>query len=107
MRHTAVRVLTTSILKLSMKGECTRAKTRKKVNGEGSIVFDKARKRWRGYIPIGYDAITGSVKRKTFSATTKLEVVEMMEDFKRQLNVSPLMIENASTTIKEWMEVVS
>lgn len=81
------------------------AKSRKKGNGEGSIVEDKKRKRWRGYLPIGYDPTTGKVKRKTFSAETKLEVVEKMEAFKREMKDSPLMIENEETTVKEWIKI--
>ena len=79
------------------------AKSRNRANGEGSIVEDKKRKRWRGYLPVGYDPITGKVKRKTFSAKTKLEVIDKMEAFKREFRESPLMIENEDMTVEEWI----
>lgn len=81
------------------------AKVRQKGNGEGSVTYEKDRKRWRGYVPIGYDSTTGKVKRKTFSAKTKLEVIDLMEAFKREMKDSPLMIENEETTVKEWIKI--
>lgn len=81
------------------------AKARKKANGEGSIVEDKKRRRWRGYLPVGYDSTTGKVKRKTFSGKTKEEVRSKMDAFKTELNDSPLMVENEETTVEDWVKI--
>lgn len=81
------------------------AKARKKGNGEGSIVEDKKRRRWRGYLSVGYDSTTGKVKRKTFSGKTKAEVRDKMAAFSNELKETPLLIENENTTVREWIKI--
>jgi len=79
------------------------AKKRTKANGEGTVYFDKSKKRWKAIISVGYDPATGKVKRKSFSGKTKLEALSKMEEYKKELNDRPMLIEHEDTTVKEWI----
>lgn len=79
------------------------AKKRTKANGEGTVYFDKSKKRWKSIISVGYDPATGKVKRKSFSGKTKVEALSKMEDYKRELNDRPMLIEHEDTTVREWI----
>ncbi|MBN2795492.1 MAG: site-specific integrase [Clostridia bacterium] len=79
------------------------AKKRKKANGEGTVYFDKNRRKWKAILSVGYDPATGKVKRKSFTGDTKLDAIDKMESYRRELSEKPLLVEHENTTVKEWI----
>ena len=71
----------------------------KKANGEGSI-HRRENGTWRGLITIGYNE-NGSLKRKSFSGKTKLEVLKKIEEF-RTLNNKGLIPSDDKITLSNW-----
>lgn len=71
----------------------------KKANGEGSI-HRRVNGTWRGLITIGYNE-NGSLKRKSFSGKTKLEVLKKIEEF-RTLNNKGLIPSDDKITLSNW-----
>ncbi|HFD2031396.1 TPA: tyrosine-type recombinase/integrase [Clostridium perfringens] len=71
----------------------------KKANGEGSI-HRRENGTWRGLITIGYNENV-SLKRKSFSGKTKLEVVKKIEEF-RTLNNKGLIPSDDKITLSNW-----
>lgn len=71
----------------------------KKANGEGSI-HRRENGTWRGLVTIGYNE-NGSLKRKSFSGKTKLEVLKKIEEF-RTLNNKGLIPSNDKITLSNW-----
>ena len=49
-------------------------KPKRKGNGEGTIFYDKSRKRWR--CQISYQKYSGEIARKSLSASTKTELIK-------------------------------
>lgn len=56
----------------------------KRSNGEGSVY--KSGKKYRGLLTIGYDS-TGKQIRKSFTAKTKAEVLQMMNEYRYKYNI--------------------
>ncbi|EGT5618963.1 site-specific integrase [Clostridium perfringens] len=71
----------------------------KKANGEGSI-HRRENGTWRGLVTIGYNE-NGSLKRKSFSGKTKLEVLKKIEEF-RTLNNKGLIPSDDKITLSNW-----
>lgn len=73
---------------------------KKKANGEGSIV--KTESGYRGQLSIGTDPITGKVKRKSFSAKTKSEVIKKMDKYKASI-ANGTYVEPSKYLVNDWL----
>jgi integrase len=71
-------------------------------NGEGSI-YRRPDGTWTGQISIGYDPVTGKLKRKSFYGKTRKEVADKIAQALQELR-NGTYIEPAQTTFGEWLD---
>jgi integrase len=71
-------------------------------NGEGTI-YKRQDGTWAGQVSIGYDPVTGKLKRKSFYGKTRKEVVEKMAKALQEVR-NGTFVEPAQTTFGEWLD---
>ena len=71
-------------------------------NGEGSI-YKRPDGTWAGQVSVGYDPVTGKLKRKSFYGKTRKEVADKMAQALQEVR-SGTYIEPAQTTFGEWLD---
>ena len=59
-------------------------KTKSRVNGEGSLYFDKSKGRWYGVVTVGFD-INDRPIRKKVSGKTQKDARKKLDELKEQL----------------------
>ncbi|SHJ99271.1 Site-specific recombinase XerD [Hathewaya proteolytica DSM 3090] len=74
----------------------------RKSNGEGTI-YKKDNGTWRGQVTVGYKE-DGTLKRKSFTGKTKIEVVHKMDEF-RALNNRGMLPNDDVITLAEWFHI--
>lgn len=80
---------------------------RRRAKGEGSI-SEYRKGHWRGYIDLGKDPETGKRIRKTFTGSTKKEVVEKLNKYKYEKQEGLLTVTSHSpfrVYLKHWLEL--
>lgn len=76
--------------------------TKRNSNGNGSIFYDEARKRWRAQIQ--WTDKAGERHNKKFVGAKKSEVKNRLDEFRRQLLISNGNISNGNVTFQEFAE---
>jgi len=71
-------------------------------NGEGTI-YKRQDGTWAGQVSIGYDPVTGKLKRKSFYGKTRKEVADKMAKALQEVS-SGTYVEPVQTTIGEWLD---
>lgn len=71
-------------------------------NGEGTI-YKRQDGTWAGQVSIGYDPVTGKLKRKSFYGKTRKEVADKMAQVLQEVR-NGTFVEPAQTTFGEWLD---
>lgn len=71
-------------------------------NGEGSI-YKRSDGLWVGKISVGYDPVTGKLKRKSFYGKTRKEVMDKMAQILQEVR-NGTYVEPAQTSFGEWLD---
>ncbi|MGB9825525.1 MAG: N-terminal phage integrase SAM-like domain-containing protein, partial [Desulfofundulus sp.] len=70
--------------------------------GEGTI-YKRPDGTWVGQVTVGYDPVTGKVKRKSFYGKTRKEVADKMAEALQAVREGTF-IEPTQTTLGEWLD---
>ncbi|MCL6472540.1 MAG: site-specific integrase [Firmicutes bacterium] len=71
-------------------------------NGEGSI-YKRSDGLWVGKISVGYDPVTGKLKRKSFYGKTRKEVMDKMAQILQEVR-NGTYVEPVQTSFGEWLD---
>lgn len=70
-------------------------KTKSRVNGEGSLYYDKSKDRWYGVVTVGFDVNDRPIRKKV-SAKTQKEAKAKLEELKEQVRKGTYVDKNDS-----------
>ena len=76
-------------------------KPKRKGNGEGTIFYDKSRKRWR--CQISYQKYSGEIARKSLSASTKTELIKKRNQLLKDI-MEQKICETTDATIADLLK---
>lgn len=76
--------------------------SKRRGNGEGTI-YKRPDGTWAGQVTVGYDPLTGKVKRKSFYGKTRKEVADKMAQALQAVR-DGTYVEPTQTTLGEWLD---
>lgn len=74
----------------------------KRANGEGAV-HQRKDGRWEGKITVGYDPLTGKMKRKSFTSKLQSDVIIKINAVKSKLYTNTY-VDDKKQTVRDWLE---